>query len=655
MSIKLLESEVVHKIAAGEVIVSPANALKELIENSLDAGASSVQVVCKEGGFKLLQISDNGHGIAEEDLPLLCQRFATSKIASFEDLDNVATLGFRGEALASISHVSHLTVRTKQDGDATAIVATYADGSLTGTRKAAGTNGTQINVEDLFYNVPLRLRAFKSRSSNESSEYQKIVDVVSKYAVLYPGTFSCKRAQDSQALVIPAGSVKEKLRAQFGSEVYNNLIEIALDGDNDYGLQHVHGFVTSLNYSSKKTSPYIIFVNRRLVSCDPLARAVRKVYQDNMPKTSPHAVVFLDITIMRHNLDVNVHPTKREVRFLYEQEIVELIASKIQSELLKTGDQRDYSVQSLITSTVREIDPQSQSYAAVPAVSVPRVRPVYEYNMVRTDPLQQRVTHFARAYPSSRPPSSESIGEATDTTVQSEDTLSESPLYGAQSAEMRAVRDLNLASVGALLDEMKKNVSTRLLYLFSQHTLVGVVDAQKGLAAIQHGVRLYLVEYRDVFLEFFYQTVLTTMGNFGSVHLGDGIPISKYSSFNAFHMVDMLREYFQIELTQQGEQWYLTQMPVLLPKYVLNVSRLADFLSDIGEVDFADEKQCIEGVARALARVHLPSARPSADGTERVQTIFNAIKTCFVPSKALSNTVIEIASLPKLYKVFERC
>lgn len=176
-----LDPEVVNRIAAGEVLQRPANAVKELIENSMDAGASSIQVFVKEGGLKLLQITDNGHGIEKEDFLLLCKRFSTSKLEKFEDLYSLESFGFRGEALASISFASKLTITSRTKGMAHAMKATFVDGQMTleGSKVCAGNIGTMIQVEDLFYNAPLRRKAMKS--ANE--EYSMILDVVQKYAL----------------------------------------------------------------------------------------------------------------------------------------------------------------------------------------------------------------------------------------------------------------------------------------------------------------------------------------------------------------------------------------------------------------------------------------------------------------------------------------
>ena len=176
-----LSPDVVNRVAAGEVIHRPASALKEMLENSLDAGSRSITVTVRDGGNKLLQVTDDGCGIRDEDLPILCERHTTSKLRTFEDLDAVATFGFRGEALASMSFVANLTATTMTADAAHATRAAYADGKMTseGARPTAGVPGTTICVENLFYNVPTRRRALKSASE----EFARVLDTTQRYGV----------------------------------------------------------------------------------------------------------------------------------------------------------------------------------------------------------------------------------------------------------------------------------------------------------------------------------------------------------------------------------------------------------------------------------------------------------------------------------------
>lgn len=257
-----LDESVVNRIAAGEVVQRPANAMKEMLENSLDAGSTSITVSCKAGGIKLLQIQDNGSGIKPEDFGLLCERFATSKLRSFEDLSSISTFGFRGEALASISHVAHLRVISMTADSGCAYKASYEDGKMVGPQQqptpCAGVKGTTITVEDLFYNTPLRLKAMR----NPSDEYQKIIEVMTKYALHNSGVaIVCKKHGENTTDVHTAkgATVPDNIKVLYGHAVSRELIH-AETKDETYGLTDFRAWFTNPNFNLKKTT-FIIFIN----------------------------------------------------------------------------------------------------------------------------------------------------------------------------------------------------------------------------------------------------------------------------------------------------------------------------------------------------------------------------------------------------------
>ena len=350
-SIRRLDETVVNRIAAGEVIQRPANALKEMIENSLDAKSTMITVTVKSGGLKLLQIQDNGCGIRKTDMSIVCERFTTSKLNKFEDLSSIATYGFRGEALASISHVAHVTITTRTADSNCAYRASFSDGKLVSPRPGqpaepkpcAGNRGTQITVEDLFYNVATRRKALKS----PGEEYTNVMDVVSKYAIHNSGVaFTLKKQGENMASVRTTASatVVDNIRAIYGPSVAKELLEVSLD-NHKYSFK-MHAHISNANYSVKKFT-FLLFINHRLVDSSSLRKAIQTVYEAYLPK-GMQPFVYMSLEIAATNVDVNVHPTKHEVHFLHEDSIIEAIQKSIEERLLGANESRTYFTQALL-------------------------------------------------------------------------------------------------------------------------------------------------------------------------------------------------------------------------------------------------------------------------------------------------------------------
>ncbi|KAF4027488.1 DNA mismatch repair protein Mlh1 [Phytophthora infestans] len=355
--IQRLSPDVVNRIAAGEVVHRPANAVKELLENSLDAGATNVAVTVSQGGLKLLQIQDNGRGIQRQDLEIVCERFTTSKLKSFEDLKYIKSFGFRGEALASISHVAHVSITSRTADQPCAYKASYRDGKLVSKRPGesndpkpcAGKNGTQIVVEDLFYNLSTRKQALK----NTSEQYTRILDVVQKYAIHFGAKgvgFVCKKHRESSCGVntTQSSSQLDAIRTIYGSKLASELTpfehvrDATAAGSMDLQRQ-VRGYISNANYHLKKSN-FILFINDRLVECPSLKRACEYVYSLYLPKNT-HPFIYLSMELPPRNIDVNVHPTKREVHFLHEEDIVDSISQAIEKQLKGSNESRSFSVQ----------------------------------------------------------------------------------------------------------------------------------------------------------------------------------------------------------------------------------------------------------------------------------------------------------------------
>ncbi|KAF3935562.1 hypothetical protein ABW19_dt0202977 [Dactylella cylindrospora] len=643
--IKALSQAVVNKIAAGEIIVAPVHALKEILENSVDAGSTSIEVVVKDGGLKLLQITDNGSGINKDDLEILCERFTTSKLKTFEDLTSIGTYGFRGEALASISHIAHLSVTTRTKDSDCAWRAVYADGKLippkpggsAEPKPVAGRHGTQITVEDLFYNVPSRRRAFR----NMNEEYNKVLDMVGKYAIHCDGiAFSCKKHGEPQMGVSIQSAAKtiDRIRNIYGNAVANELIPIEVE-DKRLGFK-AKGLVSNANYSIKKTT-MLLFINHRCVESTAIRKSLESVYTAFLPKGG-HPYIYLSIDIEPHRIDVNVHPTKREVNFLHEDEIVERISDGVQEKLAAVDTSRSFMTQTVLPGAGVSATPASgtaqQSSSsrtfATPAKSAQTPKRPYENEMVRTDAKERKITSML-------PPAmtSSSSGEllkrmAADSGSNEEFPDEFQPDYELIEAQRRPIK---LVSVKTLKAEVRSQAHEGLLELFGNHTWVGVVDEWKRLAAVQNGIKLYLVDYGAICFEFFYQLGLSDFGNYGEIHFQKPLSLvelleiaveaerqteiaesgqeqSEWDGVAAqvantiLEKQEMLKEYFSMNINGHGE---IESIPLLLKGYTPNMAKLPTFLLRLGpRVNWNDETECFDSFLRELAIFYVPEAVP---------------------------------------------
>ncbi|KAG0659885.1 DNA mismatch repair protein [Maudiozyma exigua] len=741
-TIKALDPLVVNKIAAGEIIISPFNALKEMMENSIDAKATTIDILVKEGGIKLLQISDNGSGINKSDLPILCERFTTSKLSTFEDLNDINTYGFRGEALASISHIAKVTVTTKTAEDKCAWKVSFGEGKMLGKPEPiAGTNGTTLLVEDLFYNMPSRLRSL--RSANE--EYNKILDVVGRYAIHSSGIgFSCKKFGDSQfSLSVRSHlNTKDRIRTIYNSSIANNLMGIEIEKVGKLPLDNAHGFISNMNYLSKKLISPIFFINNRLVSCDPLRRIINQSYSTFLPKGNK-PFVYMSLTIEPNSLDVNVHPTKREVRFLQQDEIIEQISNTIHKELTNVDSTRTFKASSILTGsqsigqtsallqsqpTLRKGPSQVHEAKTVSPSTTNKVRK-YENKMVRTDASQAKITSFLRSSKYVERSRSQIGNNSNDkplyidddnttsdndvSTIESpteqnvnERSISRVPIQAPLDTDLQysVIRNkrtmVNLTSIKELREVVDSNAHKELTNIFANLNYVGVVDLERRLVSIQHDLKLFLVDYGAICYELFYQIGLTDFANFGKINLlndnNDELKlvnllsvfddmsqdVIKSTILDLWDMREMLEEYFSLELVSSSDNTTindvrLVSIPLLLKGYNPPLTKLPLFIRRLGsKITSEDETECLNAVIKEIALLYTPPIIKKINETdtnvpddkkidytnrsEYVSTVLEniiipCIKRRFLATKNLVRDVVEIANLPGLYKVFERC
>ncbi|MBN2303647.1 MAG: DNA mismatch repair endonuclease MutL [Anaerolineae bacterium] len=313
MPIRVLSEVVAAQIAAGEVVERPASVVKELMENTLDAGATSVTVDVTQGGKRLIRVSDDGHGIPAAEAELAFARHSTSKLSTVEDLDHIRTLGFRGEALASIASVSRVTMVTRHRDETAGAEVLVEGGEVQHTRPAGAPAGTVITVENLFFNTPARLKFLKA----ESTERKHINTLVTRYAMAYPAVrFRLVQEGREQFHSTGSGDLADVLVEVFGLDVFREMVEVSPQPPPrpDVPPVEVYGFASTPALSRSDRGHIVLFVNGRVISDQSLTYAVMQAYRDLLPQRRYPLAVLL-ITLPPEEVDVNVHPTKAEVRF----------------------------------------------------------------------------------------------------------------------------------------------------------------------------------------------------------------------------------------------------------------------------------------------------------------------------------------------------
>lgn len=329
MSIQILPDEVASQIAAGEVVERPASVLKELMENAIDASASSINIKLVGSGQPLIEVNDNGSGIQQDELGLAVVRHATSKLRNTDDLFRIHTLGFRGEALASIGSVSHLTISSRTDGALTGSEIVIEGGKTIQTSLVSHPRGTTIKMQNLFFNVPARLKFLKK----DFTEKQANLGMLSRYSLAYPH-IRIKVTQDDKQVILTSGTGDRR-------EVIGNLFEpelarkmIVVEG-NDRGMK-VEGYISPISITRSNRREITFFVNGRWVQDQTLSTAILQAYHTYlMVGRYPMAILFLEIP--PEEIDVNVHPAKSEVRFRSGEQVFSIIQRSVRKALFSSS------------------------------------------------------------------------------------------------------------------------------------------------------------------------------------------------------------------------------------------------------------------------------------------------------------------------------
>ncbi|MDH5682385.1 MAG: DNA mismatch repair endonuclease MutL, partial [Spirochaetota bacterium] len=313
MKIKILPKKTYQKIAAGEVIDRPSSVVRELLDNAIDSEASVVRVMVADGGKKLIQITDNGCGMSKKDLQICYHKHTTSKISDFEDIYRVVSLGFRGEALNAISIISELEITSKTEEDDIGYSVLIREGELQSEREVVRNTGSTVIVRHLFHNIPVRQKSLKS----DTAEFRQIKEVfIHKAIPFYDRDFHLTHNGKPVYSSLKSRSPMDRIKLFFGEDLSEHLIEVNQDFDNF----HISGFLSSPNFFKPTKKFQSVYINQRPIFSPSISHAIFSAYEGITP-VGQHPLAFLFIQIPPQLMDVNIHPTKREVKLLNESAI----------------------------------------------------------------------------------------------------------------------------------------------------------------------------------------------------------------------------------------------------------------------------------------------------------------------------------------------
>ena len=322
--IQLLPDHVANQIAAGEVVQRPASVVKELLENAIDAGATSIKLLLKDAGKSLIQVIDNGKGMSNTDARLSFERHATSKIKDAHDLFNLNTKGFRGEALASIAAIAHVELKTKQENDELGTQIKIEGSKITSQEFISTSKGTSIAVKNLFFNIPARRNFLKS----DAIETRHIIDEFQRVSLAHPDIAFLLHHNGSEIYNLRDSNLRKRVVAIFGAKMNEKLVPISETTD----LIAINGFVAKPEFSKKKRGEQFFFVNDRFIKSSYLNHAVVSAFE-GLLENGYHPSYFLYLTVPPSSIDINIHPTKTEIKFDNEKAIYAILRATVKHSL----------------------------------------------------------------------------------------------------------------------------------------------------------------------------------------------------------------------------------------------------------------------------------------------------------------------------------
>src|ERR1700722_340888 len=323
--IRLLPDSIANQIAAGEVIQRPASAVKELMENAIDAGATSIKLIVKDAGKALIQVIDNGCGMSDTDARMSFERHATSKIKNIEDLFSIRTMGFRGEALASIAAIAQVELRSRMTGQETGTELIIEGSEVKSQEITQCTEGTSIAVKNLFYNVPARRNFLKSTPV----EMRHIIDEFQRIALAHPQIHFTLHHNGMETFHLKAGNLRQRIVGLLG----NNYNERVVPVEENTTVTNIAGFIGKPEFAKKTRGEQFFFVNNRFIKSNYLNHAVQSAYAELIAKESVYPSYFIFLELPPNKIDVNIHPTKTEIKFEDESALYAILRSTVKKSL----------------------------------------------------------------------------------------------------------------------------------------------------------------------------------------------------------------------------------------------------------------------------------------------------------------------------------
>ena len=632
--ILLLDEATQRKIAAGEVIICATGVIKELLENSIDAGATAVEIIFDNNK---LQLTDNGTGVLKEDLMIICNRFTTSKITKYDDLLTIASFGFRGEALSAVSCVSKLTIQTKHATQELGYVCQYSDYKQLSCIPKAMNIGTTIIVADLFYNLPNRKMGIRSYQS----ELNACLRMVQSYSIEYPFIkFTLKKGSQKASLPVLntiSNSRFNRLNAistvnQFIA-LYKNDSAILNDDQVDQAILpeiNNNELIRSVLFISSHPqhvitgtqSLFILFINQRLVVNSTIKKLIYGFFESYLPK-GKHPFCFLSLQLRPQILDVNVHPSKKEIVISCEDKIVDLLTELLQNKIQIVQKSKEFQIKVLDSATQL-----SQSVLTVPKQSAD--------NLPKKRDFKDLIDKYS--YKKSKIIAPSQLKRTNSKDMKLTTFYNKSSQNAIASSQLNELSQIDSVKPDYDIIQLKYTVHDGLTNLLKNHVFVGLIE--KSYVLMQHDIDLYMIPAKNLCLDVFYSCLLTCSEDCGAFTL----PKS-----DILVQDDKIKLFKSLGCTFDNNK--LSSFP-LISHYFKPKCSFEELFDKLKSFDCALE------IAQYLSRAYM-NIVDTADMSIAIEELLQICKMShhfkFINFHLPAEKVEKLANLKELYKIFERC